>query len=119
MAERWNRFSRVRSSVSVRRSTLGFYYDIDLGDHNLDAGDLARIEKKMGKLASGDSTYTRETIPWADAVRYFEKKGDQYKLELLEGLKDEEITFYHHGGFTDLCAGLIFPRQDASRPSSF
>ena len=87
----------------------GFYYDIDLGDHNLDAGDLARIEKKMGELASGDSTYTRETIPWADAVRYFEKKGDQYKLELLEGLKDEEITFYHHGGFTDLCAGPHIP----------
>ena len=87
----------------------GFYYDIDLGDHNLDAGDLARIEKKMGELASRDSTYTRETIPWADAVRYFEKKGDQYKLELLEGLKDEEITFYHHGGFTDLCAGPHIP----------
>jgi threonyl-tRNA synthetase len=87
----------------------GFYYDIDLGDHNLDAGDLARIEKKMGELASGDSTYTRETIPWADAVRYFEKKGDQYKLELLEGLKDEEITFFHHGGFTDLCAGPHIP----------
>ena len=87
----------------------GFYYDIDLGDHNLDAGDLARIEKKMWELASRDSTYTRETIPWADAVRYFEKKGDQYKLELLEGLKDEEITFYHHGGFTDLCAGPHIP----------
>jgi threonyl-tRNA synthetase len=47
--------------------------------------------------------------PWADAVAHFTAKGDQYKLELLDGLKGEEITFYHQGNFTDLCSGPHVP----------
>ena len=48
-------------------------------------------------------------ISWDDAVAYFTKKGDQYKLELLDGLKGEQITFYHQGNFTDLCFGPHIP----------
>ena len=87
----------------------GFYYDIDIGDHSLTADDLARIEKKMTDLSGRDVPYRREVKPWADAVAYFTKKGDQYKLELLDGLKGEEITFYHQGNFTDLCSGPHVP----------
>ncbi|HEX7572623.1 MAG TPA: threonine--tRNA ligase, partial [Bacteroidota bacterium] len=87
----------------------GFYYDIDMGDHSLTADDLARIEKKMTDLSGRDVPYRREVKPWADAVAYFTSKGDQYKLELLDGLKGEEITFYHQGNFTDLCSGPHVP----------
>ena len=87
----------------------GFYYDIDMGDHSLNAEDLARIEKKMTELSSRDVPYRREEKSWDDAVAYFRKKGDQYKLELLDGLKGEEITFYHQGNFTDLCFGPHIP----------
>jgi threonyl-tRNA synthetase len=87
----------------------GFYYDIDMGDHSLTADDLVRIEKKMAELSARDVPYRREVKPWEDAVAYFRKKGDQYKLELLDGLKREEITFYHQGNFTDLCFGPHIP----------
>ncbi len=87
----------------------GFYYDIDMGDHSLTAEDLAKIEKKMAELSSRNVPYQREVKSWDDAVAYFTKKGDQYKLELLDGLKGEEITFYHQGNFTDLCFGPHIP----------
>jgi threonyl-tRNA synthetase len=87
----------------------GFYYDIDMGDHNLTNEDLARIEQQMYELSKRDVPYRREVKTWDDAVAYFKKKGDQYKLELLEGLKDQEITFYHQGNFTDLCFGPHIP----------
>ncbi len=87
----------------------GFYYDIDMGDYNLTNEDLARIEAKMGELAQRDVPYVREVRSWDDAVSYFRKKNDPYKLELLEGLKGQEITFYHSGNFTDLCFGPHIP----------
>lgn len=87
----------------------GFYYDIDMGDHSLSAGDLDAIEEKMRELATRDVPYKREVVPWNDAVSYFTSKHDAYKLELLRDLKDEEITFYHQGNFTDLCFGPHVP----------
>ncbi|HEY4612785.1 MAG TPA: TGS domain-containing protein, partial [Bacteroidota bacterium] len=87
----------------------GFYYDIDLGDHNLTPEDLAKIEAKMYELAARDVPYLREEKKWEDAVAYFKKKGDQYKLELLEELKGQTITFYQQGDFTDLCYGPHIP----------
>lgn len=87
----------------------GFYYDIDMGDHNLTAEDLLTIEQRMYELTKLDLPYKREAKSWDDAVAYFKKKGDQYKLELLDGLKGEEITFYHQGNFTDLCFGPHIP----------
>jgi threonyl-tRNA synthetase len=87
----------------------GFYYDIDMGEHTLTAEDLARIEKKMEELAARDVPYRREVKSWNDAVAYFAKKGDPYKVELLEELRNEQITFYHQGNFTDLCVGPHIP----------
>ncbi len=87
----------------------GFYYDIDVGDHPLTAEDLARIEAKMKELAGRDAPSERREIAWDKAVEYFRDKGDQYKLELLDGLKGEPITLYHQGGFTDLCFGPHIP----------
>jgi threonyl-tRNA synthetase len=87
----------------------GFYYDLDMGEHSLTQDDLARIEEKMREIAGKDEPYVREELPWQGAVDYFAKKGDQYKLELLDGLKGETISLYHHDRFTDLCSGPHIP----------
>jgi threonyl-tRNA synthetase len=87
----------------------GFYYDMDLGDKKITEEDLAAIEKKMNELAKTNSAYIRKEMPKAEAVKYFSEKGDEYKLDLLQGLNDGEITFYTQGGFTDLCRGPHIP----------
>jgi threonyl-tRNA synthetase len=87
----------------------GFYYDIDMGGHQATAEDLARIEKTMNELAKRDVPYRREVKDWQQAVDYFQAKDDPYKLELLDGLKGQQITFYHQGNFTDLCFGPHIP----------
>ncbi|MBC6410127.1 MAG: threonine--tRNA ligase [Ekhidna sp.] len=87
----------------------GFYYDVDFGDREFDSENLKMIEDKMLELARRKSDYVRKDISKADAVAYFEEKGDEYKLELLEGLEDGQITFYTQGNFTDLCKGPHIP----------
>ncbi len=87
----------------------GFYYDIDLGDRTIGDEDLKKIEDKMKELAKTNSVYQRRDVPKAEAIAYFTEKGDQYKLELLEGLEDGSITFYTQGNFTDLCRGPHIP----------
>ena len=87
----------------------GFYYDVDLGDRSISEDDLRKLEVKMAELAKQNNAYVRKEIPKAEAVKYFADKGDEYKLDLLEGLADGEITFYTQGGFTDLCRGPHIP----------
>jgi len=87
----------------------GFYYDVDLGDRVIGEADFPAIEAKMKELAAKKSAYTRSEVPKAEAIAHFKEKGDEYKLELLEGLTDGEITFYQQGGFTDLCRGPHIP----------
>ena len=87
----------------------GFYYDVDLGDKAMSEEDLAKIEAKMKELAKANSTFTREDVPKDKAIAYFTEKGDQYKIELLDGLADGTITFYTQGNFTDLCRGPHIP----------
>ena len=87
----------------------GFYYDIDLGGHHITDEDLPKIEKKMKDLASQKNPFVRKEISKADAIEYFTEKGDEYKLELIDGLEDGSITFYTQGNFTDLCRGPHVP----------
>ncbi len=87
----------------------GFYYDVDLGDKVLTDADFAAIEAKMKELALRKSVFQRREVPKQEAVAYYREKGDEYKLELLEGLRDGEITFYTQGDFTDLCRGPHIP----------
>jgi threonyl-tRNA synthetase len=87
----------------------GFYYDIDLGDNQITESDLEKLEKKMAELAKQNNSYIRKEISKKDAVKYFEEKGDEYKLDLLTGLEDGSITFYTQGAFTDLCRGPHIP----------
>ncbi len=87
----------------------GFYYDMDLGGRSMTEEDLRKLETKMNELAKQGNAYVRQEISKPDAVRYFSDKGDEYKLDLLQGLNDGEITFYTQGGFTDLCRGPHIP----------
>lgn len=87
----------------------GFYYDMDLGGRQLSEEDLKKLEVKMNELAKQGNSYVRKEISKEDAVNYFTDKKDEYKLDLLQGLKDGEITFYTQGNFTDLCRGPHIP----------
>ena len=87
----------------------GFYYDIDLGDNVITETDLVKLEKKMAELSKQNNPYIPKEISKADAIQYFEEKGDEYKLDLLSNLEDGNITFYSQGKFTDLCRGPHIP----------
>ena len=87
----------------------GFYYDIDLMEYSISEKDLEKIEQKMKELAKERNSFLRQEISKSDAIAYFTKKEDPYKLELLEGLEDGTITFYTQGNFTDLCRGPHIP----------
>jgi threonyl-tRNA synthetase len=87
----------------------GFYYDVDTGDHTIGEADLQKIEDKMQELARQKNPYIRKEVSKAEAIEYFTRKNDPYKLELLKDLQDGSITFYTQGNFTDLCRGPHIP----------
>lgn len=87
----------------------GFYYDIDFMNYEIHEEDLVKIEQKMKELAKQKSEFIRKEISKSDAIKYFTEKDDEYKLELIDGLEDGEITFYTQGEFTDLCRGPHIP----------
>jgi len=90
----------------------GFYYDVDTGDRVLTPADFSKIEQKMLELARTKSEYKRTEVSKADAIKYFTEKNDEYKLELIDGLEDGQITFYQQGNFTDLCRGPHIPNTE-------
>ncbi|MBQ9661105.1 MAG: threonine--tRNA ligase [Bacteroidales bacterium] len=83
----------------------GFYYDVDLGDRTISEADLKAVEDKMIELARTKESFERREVSKADAMAYFQEKGDPYKCELIQDLEDGTISFYTNGGFTDLCRG--------------
>jgi threonyl-tRNA synthetase len=87
----------------------GFYYDVDFEGKPFTQEDFSKVEKLMLELARQKNEFVRKEVSKADAIAYFTEKGDQYKLELIEGLEDGEITFYTQGNFTDLCRGPHIP----------
>jgi threonyl-tRNA synthetase len=89
--------------------TNGFYYDIDFMEYGITEKDLEKVEQKMKELAKEKNPYIRKEISKADAIAYFQERQDPYKLELIEGLEDGDITFYTQGNFTDLCRGPHIP----------
>lgn len=87
----------------------GFYYDVDLGGKAFGEEDLKAVEQKMLELAKRSEVFERREVSKAEAIDYFTKKGDPYKIELLQDLSDGTITFYQQGDFTDLCRGPHLP----------
>ncbi len=92
----------------------GFYYDVDPGDEVVirDA-DIPAIENKMKELARQKNIYERSDVSKDEAIAYFNEKGDEYKLELINELEDGTITFYKQGEFTDLCRGPHLPSTES------
>lgn len=97
---------KLGTGPSIER---GFYYDVDLGENTISSDDFPKIEAKMLELARQKSEFKRIPISKQDAMDFFTKKGDEYKLELIDGLEDGSITLYEQGAFTDLCRGPHIP----------
>lgn len=87
----------------------GFYYDIDLGNRVITDSDFKAIEDKIIELARQEQKMIRKEVSKKEAIDFFTKKGDEYKLELINELEDGQITFYESGSFTDLCRGPHLP----------
>ncbi len=87
----------------------GFYYDIDFGDHKVTEEDLEKIEAKIKEIIKLDIPFVRKEVTKDEAIDFFKKKNDAYKLELIEELEEQQITFYYLGDFVDLCRGPHLP----------
>lgn len=83
----------------------GFYYDIDFGEQVFSSEDFPKIEAKMAEIVKKGIPLIRKEVSKADALKWFEAKGETYKVELINDLEDGTITFYESGNFTDLCRG--------------
>lgn len=84
----------------------GFYYDIDFGEDHFSSNDFERIEKTFMELARSGETFERKVMSRNEAIDYYKERGNEYKVELIERLpEDELITFYYSGNFVDLCKG--------------
>ena len=88
----------------------GFYYDADFGDQSLTEKDLVAIEKKMLEFAREKFEFKMRSSTKAEALAYYKKQNNPYKIELIENLEDGTITFCDHADFTDLCRGGHIPQ---------
>jgi threonyl-tRNA synthetase len=82
----------------------GFYYDVDY-KQNFTPQDLEAIEKKMLELAKKDFPVKRIEMTRNEAIKFFDKRGDHYKVEILSDLDEKMVSLYEEGTFTDLCTG--------------
>jgi threonyl-tRNA synthetase len=88
----------------------GYYYDVDLPeDVSISDADFRNIENKMLDLAREKNDYIRKGMAKEEALAHYSAKGDEYKVDLINGLEDGTITFYSQGDFTDLCRGPHLP----------
>ncbi|MAL61339.1 MAG: threonine--tRNA ligase [Flavobacteriaceae bacterium] len=86
----------------------GFYYDVDLGEDTISEKDFKTIEDKMLEIARGKHDFKMRSVSKADALSYYKGKNE-YKVDLINGLEDGDITFCDHDNFTDLCRGGHIP----------
>lgn len=82
----------------------GFYYDFDT-PHHFVPEDLPAIEKKMRHIIAQAQKFERSEMPKEEALKYFNGRGEKYKVELVSDLTDGTISIYKNGPFSDLCKG--------------
>lgn len=87
----------------------GFYYDIDFGDHKITEEDLEKIENKIKEIIKLDIPFVRKEVTKQEALDYFKKIDNIYKIELIEELENQQLTLYTLGDFVDLCRGPHLP----------
>ena len=87
----------------------GFYYDVDFGDKSISEKDFKNIESKMLEIARGKHDFIMRSVSKSDALKFYLSKKNEYKVELIKNLNDNEITFCDHSNFTDLCRGGHIP----------
>ena len=87
----------------------GFYYDVDLGNHKISESDFEKIEKRMLEICREKHDFKLRPVSKKDAIKFYKGESNEYKIELVNDLKDGEITFCDHSNFTDLCKGGHIP----------
>lgn len=87
----------------------GFYYDVDFGEHKVSENDFKKIEDKMLEIARGKHEFVMREVSKQDALDFYKKENNPFKVELIENLQDGDITFCDHDTFTDLCRGGHIP----------
>ncbi len=87
----------------------GFYYDIDFGENSITEANLPAIEKKMRELCSDKYKIICKNLSRDEVLQYYKKKGNEYKVELIEEINDAQVTLYELGSFADLCRGPHLP----------
>ena len=87
----------------------GFYYDVDLGDKSISEKDFEKIEKLIIAEARKNHVFKLRKSTKKDALDFYKKNNNQYKIELIRNLDDDNITFCDHADFSDLCKGGHIP----------
>ena len=87
----------------------GFYYDVDFGGHSISEKDLVDLEKKFLELSKQKFEFKMRNATKNEALDFYKKEKNPYKVELIENLQDGNITFCDHSDFTDLCRGGHIP----------
>ena len=87
----------------------GFYYDVDLGDKKISESDFEKIESRMLEICREKHDFKLRLVSKKDALQFYKKQNNDYKIELINDLNDGEITFCDHSDFTDLCKGGHIP----------
>ena len=87
----------------------GFYYDVDLGSHKISESDFDKIESRMLEICREKHDFNLRSVSKKEAIKFYKEEDNDYKLELINDLKDGEITFCDHSNFTDLCKGGHIP----------
>ena len=87
----------------------GFYYDVDFNRDTISEKDFKKIEEKFLEFARLDSQFKMKSVSKKDALDFYKKESNQYKIELINALDDGTITFCDHSDFSDLCKGGHIP----------
>jgi len=87
----------------------GFYYDVDFGDDIFSEKDFTKIENKFIEFARENHQFVMKSVSKDEALSFYKKENNNYKLELINGLEDGSISFCDHSNFTDLCKGGHIP----------
>ncbi|MFA7445228.1 MAG: threonine--tRNA ligase [Flavobacteriaceae bacterium] len=87
----------------------GFYYDVDFADNKISDNDFKKIEDRVLEISREKHDFKMRSATKAEALDFYKKENNPYKVELIENLEDGTITFCDHSNFTDLCRGGHIP----------